>query len=200
MISSGVYEIRNITDNKCYIGSAINTRLRWNRHVSALRLNKHYNAHLQYAWNKYGEDNFEFRVLLRCHDKDLLILEQAMMDVNLPEYNMCPLAISPKGYRHSEEARRNMSIGHRSYQTEETRQKISNTLKGYKRSKENRRNISMAKMGIKHPQSRLTDKDVLEIRRLYATGKIYQRILGKMFKISRSHVNSIIKRKYWKHI
>ena len=34
--------------------------------------NSHDNKHLQSAWNKYGEDNFEFSVLEVVHDKAFL--------------------------------------------------------------------------------------------------------------------------------
>ena len=32
-------------------------------HFSELNNNKHYNTHLQHAWNKYGKENFSFVVL-----------------------------------------------------------------------------------------------------------------------------------------
>ncbi len=39
---------------------------RLNDHRSSLRRNDHKNVHLQRAWNKYGEENFEFEVLETC--------------------------------------------------------------------------------------------------------------------------------------
>lgn len=59
----GVYCIKNIQENKYYIGSSFNIQSRkWN-HFSALRHQKHHSIHLQRAWNKYGKDVFVFDVL-----------------------------------------------------------------------------------------------------------------------------------------
>lgn len=64
---SGIYCIINIKNNKCYIGSTkyISSRL-W-KHRSLLRNKKHDNQHLQNAWNKYGEDNFDYYIVEKCN-------------------------------------------------------------------------------------------------------------------------------------
>lgn len=59
----GIYRIRNIINDKVYIGQSISIRDRWNSHKGALRKNDHRNHYLQNAWNKYGEDNFAFEVI-----------------------------------------------------------------------------------------------------------------------------------------
>jgi group I intron endonuclease len=60
----GVYKITNTVDGKVYIGSTTtNADYRWSTHRSALRTGKHYNRHLQNAWNKYGESAFTFEVV-----------------------------------------------------------------------------------------------------------------------------------------
>jgi group I intron endonuclease len=66
----GVYKITNTVDGKVYIGStATDMDTRWTTHRSALRGGKHYNAHLQRAWNKYGESAFTFEVVETGADK-----------------------------------------------------------------------------------------------------------------------------------
>lgn len=63
-IKSGVYQIRNIINNKRYVGSTINLYNRWATHKKLLNRGvDHHNRHLQRAWNKYGEDSFVFEVL-----------------------------------------------------------------------------------------------------------------------------------------
>jgi hypothetical protein len=54
--------------------------------------------------------------------------------------------------------------------------------------------------GSNHWQQKLTELDVLEIRRLYATGKVGQVVLGKMFRVSHTQVSFIVNRHQWKHI
>jgi hypothetical protein len=54
--------------------------------------------------------------------------------------------------------------------------------------------------GELHHKSKLTEKDVLEIRRLSKTGQFAQRQLAKQFDVTRSTIFKILKRDYWKHI
>ena len=68
--------IRNKVNNKVYIGSSVNIERRWYSHRYDLRCNKHNNKHLQNAWNKYGEDNFEFIVLEEVKDKSALRIRE----------------------------------------------------------------------------------------------------------------------------
>ena len=63
---TGIYVIRNKINNKVYIGQSTNVNGRWRQHLSHLRRNIHHNEHLQSAWNKYGEINFEFSILELC--------------------------------------------------------------------------------------------------------------------------------------
>lgn len=69
----GIYKITNIKNNKVYIGQSTNIKQRWALHKSELRHKYHENIYLQNAWNKYGEDNFDFSIVEECdNDKDIL--------------------------------------------------------------------------------------------------------------------------------
>lgn len=59
----GVYLIKCKSNDKIYIGQSLNIKHRINEHKSELRKNRHSNSHLQNAFNKYGEEQFEFKVL-----------------------------------------------------------------------------------------------------------------------------------------
>jgi group I intron endonuclease len=67
----GIYAIKNLKNNKIYIGQSINIQKRIIQHKSNLKRNKHPNAHLQASYNYYGENNFEFYILELC-EKDVL--------------------------------------------------------------------------------------------------------------------------------
>lgn len=67
-MNSGIYIIRNLANDKVYIGKSKNIKQRKNTHFSALKLNKHNNQHLQNSYNKYGKNNFEFDVLEYCEE------------------------------------------------------------------------------------------------------------------------------------
>lgn len=57
------YKIENLLNHNKYIGVTTNPTVRKNRHFNYLRNSKHFNPHLQSAFNKYGEENFCFEVL-----------------------------------------------------------------------------------------------------------------------------------------
>lgn len=62
-MDSGVYYIKNLINNKIYIGQSKNVKDRLSRHKSKLKYKKHENSYLQRAVNKYGIDNFEFKII-----------------------------------------------------------------------------------------------------------------------------------------
>lgn len=54
--------------------------------------------------------------------------------------------------------------------------------------------------GEAHGRAKLTNQDVLEIRRLYGTGKFTKIGLARLFRVGRHQVYGIISHKYWSHI
>lgn len=78
---SGIYCILNRANGKRYIGSSKSVHYRWKQqHKPDLKNNKHGNQHLQNAWNKYGESNFEFLILEECSIDVLEIKEEYWLD------------------------------------------------------------------------------------------------------------------------
>ncbi len=114
---SGIYKIINRINGKYYIGSGkdiMGKRGRWFWHKHHLKLNKHRNKHLQFAWNKYGENIWEWIILERCHPDKLFETEQKFLDVcklnPSTNYNILYNASRPGlGYTHSLETRLKMS-------------------------------------------------------------------------------------------
>lgn len=102
----GIYMILNTANNKKYIGSSSNIGIRLWKHRSLLRHNKHFNAHLQASWNKYGEDNFQYSILESCSQEEQFIREQFYINLLSPEYNICKDVIEIKI---AEESKRKMS-------------------------------------------------------------------------------------------
>ena len=86
-MKTGVYRIRNINNNDCYVGSAKDIDKRWYRHKYDLNRNKHGNEHLQRAWNKYGENLYVFEIIEECQTILLLEREQHYLDLK-PKYNI----------------------------------------------------------------------------------------------------------------
>lgn len=85
----GIYVIYNNVNGKFYIGSTTHSfKLRWYAHLYQLRMGKHGNFILQRAWNKYGENAFEFRIIEVLEKDQELILyrEQHYLDMLFGEY------------------------------------------------------------------------------------------------------------------
>jgi len=73
-----IYIIRNSINGKFYIGSSKNYHVRKLKHFNDLRKNKHHSIHLQRAFNKYSEENFEFIIIETCYNH--LKREQYLFD------------------------------------------------------------------------------------------------------------------------
>lgn len=79
-IISGVYCIKCKSLNKHYIGSSSNVMRRLNTHKLELSRGSHNNRALQYDYDKYGESDFEFKVIMKdIEDEMLFAYEKCFM-------------------------------------------------------------------------------------------------------------------------
>lgn len=144
---SGIYKITCIPNGKIYIGSAVRLPKRKNSHFETLSKGIHKNRHLQNAFIKYGIEKFTFEVIEIVHEKEKLIhCEQIWINktrcyYNNTGFNICPIAGSTLGVKHSKETKEKRSvlnIGNKfnlgKKASHETRKKMSNAHKGNKYS------------------------------------------------------------------
>ena len=138
MDKSGIYKITNLINGKVYIGSAVDIKQRWFVHKSTLNKKVHHNRHLQYAWNKYGPDYFDFSVIELCQPKLLIKKEQSYLN-NFQScsdvYNICHVVDSRLGVRHLEKTKAKIGKANSLSLTgktlsKETREKIGAASKG----------------------------------------------------------------------
>lgn len=94
-----IYKIINLVNDKFYVGSTTNKKVRFRQHRKLLRGNRHHCKHLQAAWNKYGESKFDFVVVEEvAPDKDLLAVEDVWLQQHVGKnycYNTGATASAP---------------------------------------------------------------------------------------------------------
>jgi group I intron endonuclease len=112
---SGVYAIRNIVNDKRYIGSSCDIKLRWRKHKDDLRRGDHVNIRLRRAYSKYGIENLSFEIIEVVTDPKMVhVREQYWIDYynsHKPTigYNMSHSAYGGAGERLSEEHKAKVS-------------------------------------------------------------------------------------------
>lgn len=105
-IICGIYGIKNLVNDKMYVGQAINIYKRWKDHIDDLDENKHYNLHLQRSWNLYGKENFDFFILEECSQEDLNqkeIFYIAKFNAYTDGYNQTRGGDGSFGYKHDDD-------------------------------------------------------------------------------------------------
>ena len=163
----GIYNIIHMPSGTRYIGQSVNIEKRNRVELSALRRGKSDNAHLQSAWNKYGEEQFVFSTLFSCATERLTICEQGVYDlfqaIGIPCYNEGPFLDHPmRGKHHSLKTKQKISkalLGNKNtiglIHTAETKQKISKAMlgrKGHNHTDETKQKLSIARLGRKNPR------------------------------------------------
>jgi len=59
----GVYQIRNIVNERVFVGAALNLHGILNRHKFELKMGSHRNKRLQADWLAFGSESFAFEIL-----------------------------------------------------------------------------------------------------------------------------------------
>lgn len=177
--NSGIYFIFNVVNGRLYVGSSVNLKKRMQRHISTLIKRKHYNTHLQNAWDKYGMDSFifiavEYTLIENLIEREQFWLEQFDFEKQL--YNICPTAESRLGRLQTQETKNKISEAVKKVKSksrrkrripEETRKYLSELRTGRRHSEEAKRKISEKNKGSKRSEeSRKRMSDAQKKRRL----------------------------------
>jgi len=172
----GIYCITCLGNNKKYIGLATRFTERQYHHLRSLRLNKHRNILLQRAYNKYGKDSLSFEIL-EILNKDDMVEREIYWIKELDTFN--------NGFNLTEG-------GEIWYPTQATRDKRSKSLSG-----EN--NPMFGMFGELNGNTKLTDREVTEIKYMIKENKSYQEVILK-FDITKNQFQKIKHNRNWKHI
>ena len=206
-MAAGIYAIRNKLNGKVYIGYTVDFDMRKSTHWHNLCNDKGVpNKHLQSAWNKYGEESFEFEIIEEVNDlSNIEKIEQAYIEeweTNKRE----------KGYNKRIESRSNLGIVWDS----ETRARMSESHSGDKCywwgrefTEEHKQNISDGRLGItawnkgkthlvgaNNPRAILNESQVLDIRESLRSGS-RGTDLAKEYGVSKYVISKIKTGKTW---
>lgn len=107
---SGVYMIRNVEDDKIYVGSAGDIHCRWAVHKFELNCGRHYNRHLQGDFDRLGCTKFAFEIIWQAPKEsdrnEIYEMEQFYIDKYIPEYNIeTKVSLKKKNYNPSQVAK-----------------------------------------------------------------------------------------------
>ena len=183
---SGIYVIRNLQNQKVYVGKSKNIYIRLKQHITQLNTkSKDENRYLINAWHKYGKNNFEYYVIEYLEFKeDLLKTRELFWMETLKSLNR------KTGYnlRKDTETKCEVSI--------ETREKCRQSqIKRYEKSEERKKSSDASKKFWKErPELKkgMIEK-VKHANRLYRIGK-YNKLTDELIEIFEFKDN--IKEKY----
>jgi group I intron endonuclease len=200
----GIYKIRNIKNNKIYIGSSYNILNRWKQHKYQLNKNIHNNEHLQRAWNKYGKRNFEFIIIevieiidIYKNMKDYIFeREQYWIDKTnccneLIGYNIARKAGSKLGVKDSIKTKNKKSLA---MLKPERRLIASKTM-----IKTNNKRYKQLGKDMCINYTTLSNKDIIDINNLILKG-FSDLDISQRYKVNKYTINDIRRGKTWSHI
>jgi group I intron endonuclease len=155
-----VYKITNTTNGKIYIGSSDSFVRRKESHFRLLRVGRHVNRHLQFAFTGDGEAAFTMQIV-ETVDEWIFLLPREQFWIWRTRawerafgYNLVQRPDGPHGHRHTAEARAKISAAgtgrkypNRKPRSEESKAKASAALKGKKRKAETVAKVAAALKG-----------------------------------------------------
>lgn len=136
---TGIYKIESqFKPERIYVGSAVNITERWRHHLNELKLTKHHSLKLQRHYNKYGQSDLLFSIIIECEKEDLITIEQSFLDSYKPYFNTCKIAGNTLGVKYSEESKQKM----RRPKSEEHKEKLRKSRLGKKATDSTKKKMS----------------------------------------------------------
>lgn len=191
----GIYKIVNLIDNKVYIGQSKMLEIRKEQHFQKLRANKHGNRYLQFAFNKYGEENFKFEIIEECENLN----ERETYWFNYYKPNVYNLGHTGNVQTMSEETRKKISLGGRRPCKEETKIKISLSQKGKHRRKHTPEEIEKIRQGNLGKKYSLETRQKMRISALGKKRSEESKLKNRLAHLGKKFSKEVIERRTAAH-
>lgn len=192
----GIYCIRNIINNKRYIGqTGENFQRRYWHHKWKLQNNCHDNCYLQASWNKNGSKNFVFEVV-EIVDNVSILDNKEMQYIKLYKkeglsYNMLWGGKGRRGFKMKEGSKKIIAEKNRKHMT------------GRKHSQTTKFKMSQTRLGQSYNRYRKTtvinDDIAYQIKELLISGMEASEVARKL-NVSYKIVNNILSNDSWNNI
>jgi len=215
---SGIYLIRNKVNGKAYVGQTKQRFIkRFFHHVWKLRKGTHDNKWLQSAFNKYGEDSFEFVVKEIIvgdsefyNDEEIRIIKEYRSKGIC--YNLSDGGDGAHGVKPSQEQIRKLAEINKALNTgkkasEETKRKMSETRKAYykehpKTHESIMKSVAGRRQGLicgEYKTQKITPEIVQQIQELLMLGWA-QKDVARKFGITQTNVSAIKNGRSWSFV
>ena len=187
-----IYLIYNTTNGKLYVGQSKDPKRRWKRHKSTAAGPCQKNA-IHWAIKKYGSNKFIFKIVdsnltLNEANKKEIAWISLLKDLKYQLYNETNGGDGTLGYEVSEEERKRRSErmkGENNYFYGKRLCGPANGHYGHKMKDHVKKEL------LKH-RTKLTDKQVSEIKALYSMREYNQTELSKMYDVSLTQIHRIV--------
>lgn len=190
-----LYVYKNIINNMIYVGQTKNIETRDRKHCNQNKMK------IDRAIKKFGRQNFILSIIMSsAKEKDIALAEVEWIKIARNKlgrdmvYNVSNGGpIVWLGLKHSQNSIEKMKISHKGLHCDHKNNMFGkeHSIKSINSISKNRKGKNV---GENHPNSKLTIDEVNIIK----TDKRSERVLAKIFKVSRSTINSIKRGINWK--
>lgn len=231
---TGIYLFTNLINGKNYIGQSVDIQRRYSEHLRSGQPEKYVmknerdsNTPIHLAIQKYGVNNFSFRILEECSREQLNEREKywiKMFRSNEKEYGYNVTeggqeSIGCKGENHSQAKLTQQDVDNIKILLKENKKSMTEIIDLYPVSKSTISMINQGKIwaepdeqyplrqtytglqGSKNHKAKFTEEQVMEMRKLYASGKKPSEIYPLFNNIaSNSAIEAILYGKTYTHL
>lgn len=192
----GIYAIKNKINNKVYIGqTSENFQRRYWHHCWKLKQNKHDNCYLQNAFNKYGDENFEFEIIECVTDKSKLNNLEIKYIATYKQDNLCYNMLlggdGRRGFKMSESTKKKIA------------EKNKINLLGKTHSKKTKIKMSQTRTGkyyTRHKQTNIINEEIAREIKIQLIDGVSAKEISENLGISYNSVNGILSNNNWSNV
>jgi group I intron endonuclease len=197
---------------ECELNQLLQREVFWINYYQSFNRDKGYNLRDPQDNHFYSEETLQKQSQIKMGENN------PMFGKTTSEETKRKISEANKGHRHTEETKKLIGeLSSKRIHTQETKnkiskansgkefseehkQKISEGLRGKEKSLEHRQHISESKRGSKSSKAKLTEEQVIEIKKLFKEGNIMIKDIADMYWVKPNTISCIKNGKNWGYI